>query len=160
MLTDYALGALVVWFAVRLKGDMPESNFTDIVNDLTGNGLVLSVTLIVASGLGTGLIILFCWLRRGIGVADYLALKAFGLKTLVFWTAMGAVSLAVYYLLSFIVEFQDVTALYMPFYETAENVSLFLLAVIVISPLFEEVFFRGFLYKGLAASRRAMLENG
>lgn len=147
---------VAVWFAVQLMGDMPESKTSDIVKDLIGNGFVTSVNLVVASGLGIGLIILLCWLRRGIGVADYLALKAFGLKTLLFWTALVAVFLTVYYLLSFIIEFQDVTALYMPLYETAEYVSLFFLAMIVISPLFEEIFFRGFLYRGVAASRLGM----
>jgi membrane protease YdiL (CAAX protease family) len=144
---------VIVWFSVQLRRDMPESKFSDIVMDLIDNGFVTSVTLVVASGLGIGLIMLLCWLRRGIEVADYLALKAFGLKTLLFWTALVIVFGVIYYFLSFIVQFQDLTALYMPLYETAGYVSLFFLTMIVISPLFEEIFFRGFLYRGLAASR-------
>jgi hypothetical protein len=144
---------VAVCFALRLKGDMPESEFSDIIIGLTDNGFVASITYIVVSGLGIGLIVLLCWLRKGIGVADYLALKPFGLKALLFWTALVAVFLTIYYLLSLIIQFQDVTALYMPLYETAEYISLFFLAVTVISPLFEEIFFRGFLYRGIAASR-------
>ena len=56
-------------------------------------------------------------------------------------------------LLAMLLEPQNVAEMYLEFYETSVYPAIFWIAVVVMAPLFEEIFFRGFMFRGIEASR-------
>ncbi len=123
------------------------------INGLLITGLNLSVATIVSCPL----MLLMCGLlvavrQNGPSMEDYLALRRVRKRALVGWTCLMLCSI---FALSALNE-----ALQRPppefvaaSYATAGYLPLFWMAVGVLAPVAEEVFFRGFLLRGLVASR-------
>jgi uncharacterized protein len=116
-------------------------------------GLLLSVATVVAVPAGLCLTLLLAAARKGSSVKRYLGLNPVSVRGLERW---------VVYLLLFIIGFHVVEALLgRPFvtefqiraFQTAYSLPLLLFAIVVAAPLFEEVFFRGFIFAGVTYSR-------
>jgi len=120
---------------------------------LTSDGLLISLTVIIPGIVGTGFIILFVKFRKGISISEYLGLKLVKKKTIL-------VLLGVFtglFLLSLLVDTffqapQD-AEFSIQAYATSVWPPLLWIAVVIFAPLFEEAFFRGFLFVGLNRSR-------
>lgn len=120
---------------------------------LGANGLFLAVTTCGAVPVGIGATCFFAWLRRGISISEYLRLKAVSARDLLRWCLA---------LLAFAVLSDALTGLLgrplvpdviVESYRTAGFPPLLWLAVVVLAPLNEEIFFRGFLFAGIGRSR-------
>lgn len=120
---------------------------------LESNGLFLSLTVCASAPLTVGLCFFAAWLRRGVPVRDYLALRLVAGRALFRWCAgllllvILSDSLTSWLGRSIVPEFM------VDAYQTAGFTPLLWLAFIVGAPLSEEVFFRGFLFAGLGRSR-------
>jgi len=135
-----ALIALTWWFG-RSLGHLP--NFT-------GDGIAVTLVIMVSTPVQVGLLALFAQ-RRGIGAADYLGLiwprrgeVAFGFAALVVVIVAGNV-------LSWLLGRSLVTPFQVDIYTTASAGGWLLwlwLAVVVATPIGEEILFRGFLFRG------------
>src|SRR5205807_635140 len=132
------------------------SGHREILTDpkkLQTNGLFLALATCGAAPVGIGLTWLFAWIRKGISVFDYLGLKRMPTKQLVRWCiallALGALSDG----LSTLLGRPIVPEVIVESYKTAWFPPLFWFAIIVLAPLNEEIFFRGFLFVGLSRSR-------
>lgn len=123
------------------------------VNDLLGRGDVVLSALAISGTLGAALVLLFARMRRGLAVRDYLSLMPVGAGTLLAWLGLTLLVLALYHLVAMVVEPQDVTGMYLRLYETAGHPILFWIAIVIVAPVFEELFFRGFMFRGLRESR-------
>ena len=123
------------------------------VNDLLGRGDVVLSALVISGALGTVLVLLFARMRPGLAVRDYLNLVPMGVGTLFAWLGLTLIVLALYHLFSMVVKPQDVSGMYLRLYETAGHPALFWLAIVIVAPVFEELFFRGFMFRGLRESR-------
>jgi len=123
----------------------------DAAIQLGANGLVLGIVAVVQMPVLMGLTFLLAWIRMP--VADYLALRPLGLGE----TAWGLGALfALMLAQDFVTWGLDrpiVSEFMVNAYETAGFLPLLLLALLVAAPVVEELFFRGFMYKGLAASK-------
>ena len=129
----------------------PGANLTDLIKDLTTDGDLLAVAALLSSLAGVGLIGLLTYSRR-YPIRDYLALS---------WPRARSAWAAVAGLVLLLVA-SDVTTyglgrpitppIMVDVYRTAW-LPLLLIAVLVAAPLAEEMLFRGFLYRGIAASR-------
>lgn len=149
---------LVQVFAVvcfLAQGVLYEPNF-DIDGFFDGiefNGLVLSAATVATSVLTTALILGLIRLRRGAPVRDYLGLHPVDARTLFVWLAAALVLVAASDGLSTLLQRPVVPEFMVRTYATAEFLPLFWAAIVVLGPVFEEVFFRGFLFAGLVRSR-------
>lgn len=115
-------------------------------------GLIVSLSTFVVAVVGVGLILVIIRVRRGAGFAEYLGLRGINARTVL----MAIVVIAAYIMLSGLLN----TLLEKPVPESMLNVYrtsvwpvLFWLAVVVFTPVFEEIFFRGFLFEGFYQSR-------
>jgi membrane protease YdiL (CAAX protease family) len=117
------------------------------------NGLLLSVATAVTSVLATGLVLGLVKLRKGVTVRGYLGLVPVDGRTLFVWVvailalAMAADGVSTLFERPVVPEFMARS------YATAGVLPLYWLAVVLLGPIFEEVFFRGFMLAGLARSR-------
>jgi HAD superfamily hydrolase (TIGR01509 family) len=120
---------------------------------LQTNGLFQALTTCGAAPVGIGMTCLAARWRRGVPVGDYLGLKKVPGRALLLWCvsflaiSMGSDGL------SLLLGRPVVPAVVVESYKTAGFLPLFWLAVVVLAPLNEEVFFRGFLFAGLSRSR-------
>lgn len=131
----------------------PRLDVGGYMNALQNNGLYLSLATLATATTGSALLVLFVKLRRGLTVAEYLRLRPVSARLLVKWTLVaGGLALAAD-LANLLLRRDLVPNFMVRAYATAGNLPLFWFAVVVAAPVFEELFFRGFLFAGIAASR-------
>jgi len=120
---------------------------------LETDGLALSLATCVDTPVTIGLCLFFAWLKRGLPLREYFAVRGVTVKTLV-------VSVVALLIVSFGMD-QIMQMLGRPIvpqfmvdvYRNAGSYPLLWLALLVGAPLTEEIFFRGFLFEGLRQSR-------
>ena len=116
------------------------------------NGTLFSLATFVTTLICCPLIAGIIKLKKGSQLQDYLALQGADRRTALRWLGALALVLLLSDLLTLTLGRPIVPEVMKALYETAKPVWLFWAALIVAAPLFEEVFFRGFLFKGLQAS--------
>ena len=141
-----------VFFAIQQYASNPNLDLIQLVQSLVTNGFLLSLATIVSALAGVGVIVLFIRLRKGISVYDYLGLKSFSKKTLVVLIGIGALLIAASSGLDRIFPQSQNSNFTIDAYNTAGWAPLLGIAVVIFAPLFEESFFRGFLFVGLLRS--------
>lgn len=122
-------------------------------DDLASNGFFVSLTTLATTPVTIALCLLFAWLRRGITVKDYLGLRRVPLMTFVRWCVALLTVLVAFDLANSRLHRPIVPDIMIQTYRTAAIVPLFWLAIIIGAPLAEEVFFRGFIFRGIEHSR-------
>jgi membrane protease YdiL (CAAX protease family) len=146
-------GLVLVWFAAADAANNPAASLHSMVKNLKVNGFVIAVATFVTTPLCIALIALVAWLRHGPTIRRYLGLKATAPRTMLIWI----VTLTVFALISDLLTRLSGRPLIPDFmvdaYATARSAPLFWCAIVVAAPLFEEVFFRGFLFEGFQYSR-------
>ncbi|MEO6025421.1 MAG: type II CAAX endopeptidase family protein [Candidatus Binatia bacterium] len=146
-------GQIVGGIAAAWLLDLPPSELQDPVR-LIGNGAFLAAMSAVGAPITLATVGLFVWLRHGPSLRDYLGLRPATLRALA--VGVGAT------LVLTSVEHAVHVGLGRPIpdfvansYRSGADSALLWLAFVVLAPLAEEVVFRGFLLRGLAASCRA-----
>lgn len=115
------------------------------------NGDAISISQIPSALIGIALVILFVFLRRTIGIKDYLELYTPKLKHLFLF--LGLMILAMMLMEAVNVWFDRPTPEFMTkVYSSTKNLPLLWIAVGVSAPFFEEVLFRGFFFEGIRNS--------
>ncbi|HTH47746.1 MAG TPA: type II CAAX endopeptidase family protein [Candidatus Limnocylindria bacterium] len=150
VITGQGLVVVLVWFASFRQGKKPT------YLDLAFDGDVMALATMLGVPIAVGLCVLFARLRRGIDVRDYLALRNFE------WTDLG-IGVGLMVGLQMVSGLAQVwlqhreNAEMLHVYESATWPAFLWVAVIFAAPLQEELLFRGFMYRGLAASRLGWL---
>ncbi len=130
---------------------MSPQYFVGVVRDEAARGGVLFPTIIVSNLICVAAISLIV-LMKGQGLKDYLSFHAVPLGTLFKWMGLlaGFVILTEFAAAFLRIDFgaDSMVALF----ETTHPVWLFWIAAVLAAPLFEEVMFRGFLFRGFQAS--------
>lgn len=131
----------------------PENIDIQALYDMASNGDVISWVTIISALLGTGLTFIFIKIRKGPGIRDYLGLKGLPKKTFLILSLViiGLVGLS-FVLDQFLQAPQD-TLFLVDTYKTTTWPALLWIAVVIFAPLFEESFFRGFVFVGFQQSR-------
>lgn len=142
------LGFVVVHYA----GD-PAFDLNSFVAEVMYDGFVLSVSTVVTATLCTGLILLYVRYGSRSTIKEYLALKPVAWKTVGTWFAVMALFVPLSDGLTYLLDRPITPDFMVRTYATAGFLPLFLLALVVLGPLFEEVLFRGFMFAGLRHSR-------
>ena len=152
----FAIIIAAVVISVQLATESVLLHFQPVDADITGAGffgLSLAVSTLVAAPVGIGLTVIAAYLRRGITIKQYLALRWPRAITVVHWFVYLAGFIVLFHAVEYLAGRQFVTDFELPTFRTAYSVPLLLAAVVVAAPCFEELFFRGFVLGGIAASR-------
>jgi HAD superfamily hydrolase (TIGR01509 family) len=111
-------------------------------------GLMWALATLVSTPFLVGLTILFAWMRRGLSVREYLALRSVRRKPLVRWCLALLAFALVSDTLTLSLGRPIVPEVMTEAYRTAVWPPLLWVAVVICAPWGEELFFRGFLFKG------------
>ncbi len=148
----FAQTALTVVVAFAAMWRVQNLDIEQFARDLATNGFFWSVAVIVAAPVTIGLILLFTALARGITVRDYLALQWRGGKVLAKWCAVLLLFVVATDLTLYLLHGRVVPVFMEKVYATAHFPPLLWFAFVVVAPVTEELFFRGFMFKGIRHS--------
>jgi uncharacterized protein len=118
----------------------------------SSNGNILSTTTIVTTLVSCSLIALIIKLKKGARIEEYLCLRMIDRRDFLRWLMYAVVFFFSADLLNLLLGRPIVPEFMRDTYATAHPFWLLLVAFIVAAPLFEETFFRGFLFAGLQPS--------
>ena len=142
----------IIVAAVAKKEHFSEPELMQIFDSAGKNGFLISISTFVTTVVCVLLIAGLIKLKNGSVLSEYLALRPIPRKAMLKWIGL---------LVGFIILSDSMTAfLGRPIvpefmsaaYATADPVWIIWLALIIAAPLFEEIFFRGFLFKGFESS--------
>jgi uncharacterized protein len=142
--------------AVMLSYQLSQNPSADpmlLASELATNGFLLALATICSAPLCTALIVVFIKLQKRVSVKDYLGLRKPTRRELMTWCLITVFAITIIDLLKSLVDRPLVPSFVTDIYETAYFLPALYLALIVMAPLFEEVFFRGFLFQGFKHSR-------
>jgi len=118
----------------------------------SGDGTLFSLATFATTAVCVPLVLGIVKLKRGARIREYLALEPIAARSALRWFGALALALLASDLLTVALGRLIVPPVMAALYATANPVWLFWVALVVAAPLFEEVFFRGFLFKGLGSS--------
>ncbi len=143
----------VATFVSVEKAQHPELDPEVYAKTLSSNGLCIAMMVIISGLICTPLTLFFAKLRKNISLKDYIGFREPSLREWGRWLPI----LAVFLLLSDGISYLFGQSIVPPFmvetYKTASSLPVLLLAIVVVAPIFEEIFFRGFLFQGIRYSR-------
>ena len=135
----------LAWFGV------PPGRVEDLMAWSASNGSMIAFSSVVTAILCTAMVAGIIKLKKGAKLRDYLALNPVPARTLAKWVGFTVVFIAAGDFLTYSLGRSIVPEFMLDAYATAQP-ALFWAALVVAAPLFEETFFRGFLFRGLEAS--------
>jgi uncharacterized protein len=125
---------------------------SESLEKLVENGLLLSISTIVMTPIA--LAYLFPVIRwRGWRMSEYLALTRPTSRQTLRWLAVIAAYMVITDTVTSFLGRDIVPPFMVNAYRTAWSVPLLVFAVVLIAPFYEEIVFRGFMYRGIAGSR-------
>ena len=139
-----------VIFAVNSLASHRGQSVTQLANVLS-NGTALTTTIFVSTIIGAGFTLLFIRMRSGVSLKEYLALRP--IKIITFFSVLGIAALLLFvseFLLSGLGQTKFSEQLTQAYQSNSIAV---IIAAAIFSPIFEEMFFRGFLFAGFRASK-------
>jgi hypothetical protein len=145
------IGVAVVFVACFMFANQKQ-NVDDLGARLQSNGLLLALSTIVANPLAIAVLALAANLRR-YPVLKYLGLGRVSVRDFIIGLACLTVFLPLFDGLTILCGRPVVPPFMTEVYQTAGWLPLLIFALVVAAPVGEEIFFRGFLYRGLAESR-------
>jgi membrane protease YdiL (CAAX protease family) len=129
-----------------------EAAFWELVYSATDNGYFFSLSIFVTTIVGCAAIARIVKLKPGSSLVEYLAIKPVSLRTMLAWSALLVVLLFLEGAIGEVLGLRFSDDFMPTIYATSSPAWMLWLAVIIGAPLFEETFFRGFLFAGLATS--------
>ena len=131
----------------------PQFDIMKFAQSLDSNGLFLSFVTFVVSPLVISLSVLLAKIRRGITVKEYLSLNRISWLQFAKWSLILLLFTVCSDALTSALGRPIVSDFMIKAYKTAYFTPLLWLAFIILSPLYEELFFRGFMFKGIESSK-------
>ena len=144
---------VVIAFTFFAKVRHPELNLEIYAKGLSSNGFCLAISEVVSGLICVPLTLLFTKLRKNISVRNYIGFRWPLKKEWVKWLLILAAFLFLSDAVSLLLHQPIVPPFMVDVYKTASFMPALLFALIVVAPVFEEIFFRGFLFQGIRYSR-------
>jgi len=141
---------LIFLFPMR---ELPREKAEAAFMNLRFDGTFLSVCALATLLLSVPLIIGLVKLRRGSNLKDYLGLRPPPLKQVLRWSLIVLVFCLLTDAILLLLGIPIVTEFMQEAYASASPRWVAWLAFVIAAPIFEEICFRGFIFKGIAASR-------
>lgn len=139
-------------FSIAMMAENPGVPTAELARMLNANAEYIAAALIATGIFGTLLVLACAWLRRGVGVRDYLAITAPGVRTLALWLAAIVVVVALMEAVTVLLG-REAPEFVADLYANVRFPLLLAFGTVIGAPLFEEAFFRGFLHAGWSRSR-------
>lgn len=143
---------LAIFIGVAMLRD-PNLNINKFANTLPTNGLFQTIAVCAVAPFTVGLIVLFVKIRKEVTIKQYLGFRSLGWKELSKWCLIFILFAACFDTLTFLINRPIIPEFMVSMYKTAYFTPLLWLAFIIVAPLTEEIFFRGFLFKGIKNSK-------
>lgn len=141
----------VAWMIAEIVRD-PSTRVEELATDLQEDGDLLAILTVVGGTAALGLVALLVR-SRGATTREYLALGPVRPKAAFLWILGTLAFLASYDLVSTALDRPVVPDFMVRAYESAGFLPLLWLAVALVAPIWEEMVFRGFGFRGLRPSR-------
>lgn len=157
LVTYFAFQVIVslIIFVLRLRGS--GLDLEEALQKLATDGFTLAIAVVISVALGTLLIVVFTRLKGGVAVSEYLGFNRLNWKIIVLSIAVFVVMLVAVTFVSNYAGDQGDAEFSAELYRSAVFPPLLWLAIVFLGPFFEELFFRGFLFVGLRASRLGVI---
>jgi membrane protease YdiL (CAAX protease family) len=144
--------AIVFWVLASTPGPLSESEFVTRYVSTAQSGYVFSLATIVTAVVGCLLIAGVIKLKKHSVLGDYLALSAVPRSVMLRWLVLLAGLIVVADVVTVHIGRPIVPEFMSEVYASAQPVWTLWVALLVAAPLFEETFFRGFLFRGFESS--------
>jgi len=149
----------VVWYTMELLQAAMGLSMDTVLQatgwvDVSQNTQALNFAIItcVATVLCGALVYAAAGLRDGLGPREYLALGSVPSRQFVHWLIITAVVVAQTDFALYLVKGELLPQQWVEIYRTVQSPLLFWFALVVATPIFEELLFRGFIFEGIRAS--------
>lgn len=140
---------MIVFIGLENPAIKPEELDTFVIQNQL-NGLFLSFATL-ATFIGCSLIMLgVIKLKKGANIQHYLGLNLVDVKTMRFWFLAFIVMMLFSELLTYLLGKPLVPEFVSSIYTSTDSVWLLWIAIVIAAPIFEELFFRGFIITGLS----------
>lgn len=146
-----SVAATIVIMLVLFAAGVIHVDGRGIENIQAMGGLLLGVIEILITPALVGLTVLLAWVRMP--VAEYLALRWPRYRETMLWLVAFLVLIVAQDVFAALIGRPIVPEAQLAWYRTSWFLPVLVVALVVSAPLIEELFFRGFMYKGLAASK-------
>jgi membrane protease YdiL (CAAX protease family) len=149
----FASVIIAIGIVIGVKVLMPQLDLEEFSKDLDSNGLFLSFISFVVAPLVIGLSFLFAKIRKNITIKEYFLLNKVGWFHFLKWSLILVLFTACSDAVTSTLGRPIVSDFMTKAYKTAYFPPLLWLAFIILAPLYEEILFRGFMFKGIEHSR-------
>lgn len=143
---------LVLYIFATIKFDPHQISNIDSIEGLSESGFVLSIGSVATTLVCIPLIFLVIRIKKGLSIKEYLRLNFINIKTLLPWFAIITAFIICYDLVTHAIGRPIVPEFMIAAYKTATFLPLLWVAVVVLAPVSEEIFFRGFLFQGFQST--------
>jgi len=140
-------------FVSFAKAEHPELDLETYAKSLSSNGFCIAIMIVVSGLICTPLTLLFARLRKNISVKNYIGFREPSKREWVQWLLILVAFLFLSDGVSLLLHQPIVPPFMVDAYKTASSLPVLLLGIVVVAPIFEEIFFRGFLFQGIRHSR-------
>ncbi|MCH8091646.1 MAG: CPBP family intramembrane metalloprotease [Proteobacteria bacterium] len=130
----------------------PNVDIEEFLLTAATNGFIAFLGISLAAPLCTGLVLLLIKWKATLSVEEYLCLVPVSGRTALIWFAFLAMLLIGSDLLTYWLDRPMVPEIMVELYRTSHVAALSWFAMIIAAPIFEEVFIRGFMFRGIEAS--------
>ena len=145
------LAAYIIGWMVIQRSQTPPT--PSDIEQLMWNGTFFAVATIASGAAGVALSILFIRLRRGPSIRDYLGWHPARKRDFFAWIAIFLLIAFTGDYVTYLLDYPVVPEEMVDMFQASRFSPLLWIAVVVAAPVCEEVFFRGFLFRGLQSSR-------
>ena len=143
---------IFIWAVASRNENLSESEFAQALASAAQNGYFFSLTTLVTAVVCCALILGVIKFKKRSILSDYLAVRAVSLRTVLRWLALLAGFILVSNVTTSLLGRPIVPSFMSVMYATADPVWMIWVAMLIAAPLFEETFFRGFLFEGFQSS--------
>ena len=140
-------------FVSLAKANHPELDLEVYAKSLSSNGFCIAIMAIVSGVICTPLTLLLTKLRKNISIKNYIGFREPLKREWVQWILILAAFLFLSDGMSLLLHQPIIPPFMVDAYNTASSLPALLFAIVVVAPIFEEVFFRGFLFQGIRYSQ-------
>ena len=143
---------VVIFVIIKVTSDST-FNPNQLLETLISDGLLISLAIFASAIVCVGLILVIIKIRGRATIAEYLGLRRITKKTILTLLAITTGIIVLSDILALILGKPLNPEFMVNAYNTSIWPALLWIAVVIFAPLFEEVFFRGFLFVGFRQSR-------
>ncbi len=133
--------------------DHPEMDRQKLAQVITSDGAMVFSQLLISASLGILILLFLIKIKKGPSIREYLCLHPLSWKIFIKWILLIVLIVACSDALSYLLDHPIVPEYWAKLMQTAPPILMVIIAVLLVAPIFEEVFFRGFMFAGIKESR-------